>query len=58
MIAIVVATEDNGTGFITTVLTVTSLDGLNGSNISCGESARATGDGIQETTAVVFGEYC
>jgi hypothetical protein len=40
------------------VLTVTSFDGLDGTIISCAESAMATGDGIQETTAAVFGECC
>jgi hypothetical protein len=55
---IAVTTDDNVTGFITTVLTVTSFAGLNGTNILCAENAMATGDDIQETTAVVFGECC
>jgi hypothetical protein len=55
---IAVTTDDNVTGFITTVLTVTSFAGLNGTSILCAENAMATGDDIQETTAVVFGKCC
>jgi hypothetical protein len=55
---ITIAVDDNVTGVITTVLTVTSFAGLDGTNISCAENAMVTGDDIQETTAAVFGECC
>ena len=40
---------------ITTVLTVTSFPGLNGTRISCVDANVASGD-PQEATAAVFGE--
>jgi hypothetical protein len=52
-----IAIASNVNNIITTVLTVTSFAGLEGTNISCRNALVANGE-PQETTASVFGECC
>jgi hypothetical protein len=50
------ATDDIVNNVITTVLTVTSFAGLNGTDISCTDTSVVNGE-VQETIAIAFGKW-